>query len=135
MADIVLMRGHKINKKRVVTTKRVSKWSEWLTSCKMASDALHLNPSRAVQKSYQSRDLQDLLDCPIKKIPPWAGVPSAWSPALIGGDFTNTAHCAATLYPFLHPSIPSPVTLQSLFSAPPLSLSDDVIIAALVTTI
>ena len=36
MADIVLMRGHKINKKRVVTTKRVSKWSEWLTSCKMA---------------------------------------------------------------------------------------------------
>ena len=59
MADIVLMRGHKINKKRVVTTKRVSKWSGWLTSCKMASDALHLNPSRAVQKSYQSRDLQD----------------------------------------------------------------------------
>ena len=75
------------------------------------------------------------MDCPIKKIPPWAGVPSAWSPALIGGDFTNTAQCAATLYPFLHPSIPSPVTLQSLFSAPPLSLSDDVIIAALVTTI
>ena len=40
MADIVLMRGHKINKKRVVTTKRVSKWSEWLTSCKMAWSGL-----------------------------------------------------------------------------------------------
>ena len=135
MADIVLTRGHKINKKRVVTTKRVSKWSGWLTSCKMASDASHLNPTRAVQKSYQSRNLQDLLDCPIKKIPPWAGVPSAWSPALIGGDFTNTAQCAChslplptTLYTI---SCHTPVTLLS----PPLSLSDDVIIAALVTTI
>ena len=133
MADIVLMRGHKINKKRVVTTKRVSKWSEWLTSCKMASDALHLNPTRAVQKSYQSRDLQDGLSD--QENPPLGRVPSAWSPALIGGDFTNTAHCACYSLPLPTPlytiSCHTPVTLLS----PPLSLSDDVIIAALVTTI
>ena len=49
MADIVLTRGHKINKKRVVTTKRVSKWSEWLTSCKMAWSGLRCITSQSKQ--------------------------------------------------------------------------------------
>ena len=122
MADIVLMRGHKINKKRVVTTKRVSKWSEWLTSCKMAWSQMHyISIQPELYKSHINH-VTFKMDCPIKKIPPWAGVPSAWSPALIGGDFTNTAHCACYSLPLPTPiytiSCHTPVTLLSPPSLP-----------------